>query len=169
MNVDRKNVQAMEQEGISKVKYYFEQVAGSVLAIMLPVSLLLFIFPQEALKLIGGRDYLGAGLILRIAVVVGMVRPLTFLFGSVMDSIGKPQMNFYINLGLLIISFLLHAFFIVQYGGMGAAYALPIQYGITLVVMYIALRKTIGFQASAIISSFQQTYNRLRKIAKSKG
>jgi lipopolysaccharide exporter len=163
-----KNVQAMEEEGITKVKYYFEQVAGSVLAIMLPVSLLLFIFPQEALKIIGGRDYLGASLILRISVIVGMIRPLTFLFGSVMDSIGKPQMNFYINLGLLVISFLLHTFFILQFGGIGAAYALPIQYGITMIVMYITLRKTIGFKGSAVINSFQQTYNRLRKFAKSK-
>jgi O-antigen/teichoic acid export membrane protein len=163
-----KNVQAMEQEGIPKVKYYFEQVAGSVLAIMFPVSLLLFIFPQEALKLIGGKEYLAAGLILRISVVVGMIRPLTFLFGSVMDSIGKPQMNFYINLSLLITSFLLHTFFILQFGGIGAAYALPVQYAITMVVMYITLRNTIGFRIGAVLAAFRQTYHRLRKMAKSK-
>ena len=97
-----------------------------------------------------------------------MIRPLTFLFGSVMDSIGKPQMNFYINLSLLITSFLIHTFFILQFGGIGAAYALPVQYAITMIVMYVTLRNTIGFRIGAVLASFRKTYHKLRKLAKSK-
>jgi O-antigen/teichoic acid export membrane protein len=162
-----KNVQVLEQEGIHKVKYYFEQVAGAVIAIMLPVSLILFLFPQQVLKIIGGKEYESASVILRIAVIVGIVRPLTYLFGSLMDSIGKPQLNFYINLGLLVISFLLNTFFILQFGGNGAAFALPVQYGITLIIMYMALKRTIGFEVDAVLKSFKQTYKRIKAIVKS--
>jgi len=163
-----KNVQTMEQEGLQKVKYYFEQVAGSVLAIMLPVSLILFLFPHQALRIIGGKEYEAAEIILRISVVVGMIRPLTYLFGTMMDSIGKPQLNFYINLGLLVSSFLLNTFFILQFGGNGAAFALPVQYGITLIIMYLALKRTIGFEAGAVLKSFQQTYSRIKTIVNPK-
>ena len=163
-----RNVQAMQEEGVSKVKYYFEKVAAAVLAIILPISLLLFIFPGQALRVIGGAEYENAKSILRISVIVGVIRPLTYLFGSVMDSIGKPQTNFYVNLLLLISSFLLNSLFIRQFGGMGAAYALPIQYLLTLGCMYQVLRRTMGFDGKGVFKSLISTYPRLIRIFQKK-
>lgn len=159
-----KNVQALEQEGIGKVRYYFEQVSGTVLAIMLPVSLVLFLFPSAALQIIGGGNYEPAAGILRISLIVGMIRPFTYLFGSLMDSIGRPRQNFYVNLFLLFTSFFLNALFITDFRGMGAAYAMPFQYAITLIVMYTMLRRTIGFRPRGVWEGFRRSYSRALSV-----
>lgn len=156
-----KQVQVLEEEGLSKVRYYFEQVTGAVIAIMLPISLLLFAFPIPVLSLIGGGNYEPAALILRISVLVGMVRPISYQFGALLDSIGRPDRNYYLNLLLLVSSFLLYYSFIKIWGGMGAAYAMPVQYGLTLILMFVVLKRTIGLDLRNISRAFVGTYRRL--------
>lgn len=156
-----KQVQVLEDEGLSKVRHYFEQVTGAVIAIMLPISLLLFFFPVPVLTLIGGGHYEPAALILRISVLVGMVRPVSYQFGALLDSIGRPDRNFYLNLLLLGSSFILYYVFIKTWGGMGAAYAMPLQYGLTLLLMFSVLKRTTGLNTANIWKAFLGTYRRL--------
>ncbi len=40
-----KNVQTLETEGLGKVKYYFERMIGTIMAIVVPISLFILLFP----------------------------------------------------------------------------------------------------------------------------
>jgi O-antigen/teichoic acid export membrane protein len=49
-----KNVEALENEGMEKVKYYFEQVTGTIIAFIVPLSLIIFFFPKLIIYIIAG-------------------------------------------------------------------------------------------------------------------
>src|SRR5690606_8738004 len=52
-----KTVRTIEQEGLAKVKRHFELMAGSLLAILVPVSLLIMVFPRVILHIVAGPAY----------------------------------------------------------------------------------------------------------------
>src|SRR5688572_4099546 len=85
-----KNVQALELEGMDKVKYYFERMVASVISIVLPVSLVIMLIPKFTLLVIAGPQYLEAANILRIVMLIATLRPFFYQFGTTMDAIGKP-------------------------------------------------------------------------------
>ncbi len=118
-----KNVEAIENDGIEKVKEYFEQVVATILAFIVPVSLAIFILPGVVIDIIAGDKYEPAVSILQITILFSIVRPLSYQFGSTLDAIGRPDINFMANAGLFIINLLLTLVFVKIFGGMGAAYA----------------------------------------------
>src|SRR5688500_17569714 len=119
-----KNVEALETEGHQKVKHYFEEVAGSIIAFIFPVSLFVFLFPKFIIYIIAGPDYYPAIAILQLTILFGMVRPLSYQFGSTLDAVGKPDINFIANTLLMLFNFFLTYLFLTLFGGMGAAYAI---------------------------------------------
>ncbi len=153
-----KNVEAVEDHGLEKVKYYFERMAGSILAIMLPISLVILLMPKLVLMIIGGKDYYPAAPLLQLALVFGWVRPISYQFGSVMDAIGKPQLNFRVNLLFFIVSLVLHLVFITGFGGIGGAIALACVYMLLLIVMMVLLKKHIGIEPRNIIKETKAFY-----------
>jgi O-antigen/teichoic acid export membrane protein len=153
-----KNVSSLQETGLEKVTYQFERVAASILAIMIPLSILILVFPKQVLFIIGGKDYFPAALILQLSMLFGWVRPLSYQFSSVMDAIGKPQVNFYMNLGFLVISLFLHYGMIKLTGGMGAAIAQSILNLMMIWFMSQYLRKYLGTRNRSIIQYVWITY-----------
>jgi O-antigen/teichoic acid export membrane protein len=146
-----KNVEVLETEGIEKVKYYFEQVTGTIIAFILPLSLLIFLLPKLVIYIVAGPEYYPAIAILQLTILFSMVRPLSYQFGSTLDAIGKPAINFTVNVALMIINFALTIFFLKLYGGIGAAYSTIVYYSLTMIVMLITLKKYINIEAGNII------------------
>ena len=64
-----KNAQASGIAGNEKVKYYFERMCGTLLALVIPVSLLVFIFPKIIITIIAGKSYLAAVPILQVTIL----------------------------------------------------------------------------------------------------
>ncbi len=145
-----KNVAAHEDQGIEKVKFYFEQVTGTILAFILPVSLLIFLLPRVVIFVIAGPQYYPAAAILQLTILFSMVRPLSYQFGSTLDAIGKPQVNFWANALLMAINLLLTSFFLHWFGGIGAAYATMIYYSLSFIVMLVILKKYISIEPKNI-------------------
>jgi O-antigen/teichoic acid export membrane protein len=146
-----KNVEALEKEGPAKVKYYFEQVTGTILAFIVPLSLFVFIFPRLIIYIIAGSDYYPAIPILQLTILFSMVRPLSYQFGSTLDAVGKPEINFLANTFLMLLNFFLTYFFLKLYGGIGAAYATVIYYLVSLSLMIFVLKKYIDIDARNIL------------------
>ncbi len=163
-----KNVSALQEKGLGKVTYQFERVAASILAIMIPLSIMILLFPKQVLYVIGGKDYYPAILILQVSMVLGWVRPLSYQFSSVMDAIGKPQVNFYMNLGFLFISLLLHYIMIKLTGGIGAALALSILNLLMIIFMSAYLHKYLGTSNRSILRYIGITYRDGWKILSGK-
>jgi lipopolysaccharide exporter len=161
-----KNVEALEKEGMEKVKYYFEQVTGTILAFIVPLSLFIFIFPKFIIYIVAGPEYYPAIVLLQLTILFSMVRPLSYQFGSTLDAIGKPAINFTVNVMLMIVNLILTILFLRMYGGIGAAYATIIYYSVSLVVMLVILKKYINIEAGNILRFSLKRYRDLLGKAK---
>lgn len=162
-----KNVETVKEEGLEKVRYFFERMAGSIIAIMIPLTLVILFLPKLVLLIIGGRDYFPAASILQLALIFGWVRPVSYQFGSVMDAIGKPQLNFKVNFVFFCISLVLHIVFISSIGGLGGAIAIAILYVLMFVTMMILLKKHIGVSPLGILQSTRKAYTQFFSMIRS--
>jgi lipopolysaccharide exporter len=163
-----KNVETLENEGIGKVKYYFEKMVGTLLAIIIPISFFIFLFPKLIIYILATSDYYGAIPILQIMIVFGMVRPLSYQFGSTLDAIGKPNVNFWANFFFMATQLLLTYIMLRLYGGMGAAYAVAINSIITFFIMIAILKKYIDVELRNIIryiwAAYGHAYRMIKKV-----
>ena len=162
-----KNVQALAMEGMDKVKYYFERMVGSIISIILPASLLIMLLPKFTLMVIAGPQYLEAANILRIVMLIAILRPFFYQFGTTMDAIGKPQLNFWYNLLLMGINFSLTYLGLYWLGRDGAAWALVLHHIISLAIVYQVLKKHVNIQmrnvAMYAISNYKHAFELLKK------
>ena len=158
-----KNVEAHEKAGMEKVKYYFEQIIGTILVFIIPLSLLIFIFPKPVIFVIAGPRYYPAIFILHLTILFSVVRPLSYQFGSTLDAIGKPHINFWANALLMVTNLLLTYMFIRTYGAIGAAYGSMVYYTLSFVVMLLILKKFIRIELRNILgyglSRYRDLYN----------
>jgi lipopolysaccharide exporter len=159
-----KNVEALENEGMQKVKYYFEQVTGTILAFIVPLSLFIFLLPKLIIHIVAGPEYYPAIVLLQLTILFSMVRPLSYQFGSTLDAIGKPAINFTVNVLLMFVNLVLTIVFLRIYGGIGAAYATIIYYSISFIVMMLILKRYINIEAKNIMRFSFQRYGDLLKL-----
>jgi O-antigen/teichoic acid export membrane protein len=161
-----KNVEAHENHGIEKVKYYFEQIIGTIVAFVVPASLFIFCFPRLVIYVIAGPQYYPAAVILQLTILFSMVRPLSYQFGSTLDAIGKPHINFWVNAVLMAVNLLLTYVFLNAYGGIGAAYATMIYYSLSFLIMLFILKKYIRIKLKNIMryawARYSDLYDYLR-------
>lgn len=163
-----KNALALSVEGPVKVKYYFEKMVGILTALMIPVSLAICFLPELVIRLIAGPAYLQAVPILQITMAFAFLKPFYGQFGFTMDSIGKPQVNFWVNGICLVLSLSATFFSIYYFGGMmGAVYANVFTLITGCLIFYFILRKHLGIELSNIIrfcfSSYVEMFNLVRK------
>jgi lipopolysaccharide exporter len=162
-----KNSQASGTEGIEKVKYYFERMCGTLLALVIPISLFVFIFPKFIITIIAGKSYLAAVPILQVTILASTLRPIFNQFGTTMDAIGKPRINFLVNTLSLVIN-IVSIYFCIRFSGdeMGAAYGTVVSYILTFTVIYFTLRKSLNVDLRNIFSYILVAYKDLFKQAK---
>jgi lipopolysaccharide exporter len=163
-----KNVEAHESEGLEKVKYYFEQVTGTIVAFIVPLSLVIFLLPKLIIYIVAGEEYYPAIPILQITILFSMVRPLSYQFGSTLDAIGKPEVNFLANTLLMFFNFFLMYFFLKRFGGIGGAYAIVVYYVTSFVVMMLLLKKYINIDVRNILKVARERYRGLAGLLKIK-
>lgn len=113
----------METDGEGAIKYLFEKSVGTVLAILLPGLLFLYLFSDLVIYLIAGEKYSDTIPLLHVTLLYCLLIPYGRQFGTVISSIGKPKISFQIVLITAITNLVLNYFFIRTFGLMGAAYA----------------------------------------------
>lgn len=169
-----KNVETLETDGLGKVKYYFERMIGTIMAIVVPISLFIFVFPKFVILIIAGKQYYetDAVLILQIAIIANLIRPLGYHFGSTLDAIGKPRINFYSSCSLMTVSVVVTYLGLHYFGGLGAAYALVVYNFISLVVMIAVLKKYIHLEIRNIpkymVACYRDIFGLIGKMRKPK-
>ncbi|MEP7257908.1 MAG: oligosaccharide flippase family protein [Flavitalea sp.] len=156
-----KNVEALETQGIEKVKYYFEQMVATILALIIPISIFIFIFPRLIIFVIAGVDYYPAVSILQITILFSIVRPLSYQFGSTLDAIGKPNINFWANGALMMLNLIMTYAALKWFGGIGAAYAIAAYYSLSFIAMILILKKYIRLELKNIFHFCIRKYSDL--------
>lgn len=162
-----KNVESFESDGLAKVKYHFERMIATILALIVPASLFIFIFPKFVIHVLAGADYYAVVPILQMTILFSVTRPIGYLFGSTLDSIGKPRINFLVSLVYMLISLAVNYFCLRQYGGIGAAYATMINGVVGMSLMIGILRRYIHLELKNIYLYWIKVYQDIfRMLAK---
>ncbi|MFI5151876.1 MAG: flippase [Chitinophagales bacterium] len=112
-----------ESQGNEAVKYLYEKSVGTILALLVPSLLLLFLLPGLVVHIIAGYQYPEAIPIVRVIVLCALINPFMRMFGPVLDSVGKPKINFLIVFIFTFINLPLNYVFIKIFGIIGAVYA----------------------------------------------
>jgi lipopolysaccharide exporter len=100
----------------------YERSVGLLVAMILPVAILCLIFAKWIIIIIAGEDYIEAAPILQIIILATLIQPYIRQFGTTMDSIGKPKINFYLLVFIAVINIGTNYFFISTFGLIGAAF-----------------------------------------------
>ncbi|MCB0517403.1 MAG: flippase [Lewinellaceae bacterium] len=129
------------QDGNGAVKKLYEKAVGAILAFMVPCIIGVLLFADWIILLVAGKEYAEAANILRITILFGLFMPYAVQFGTVLDSIGKPRINFIYTIGSLALTAVLNFVFINKYGAFGAAIGTLSAYAVTFVFMQAFLRK----------------------------
>ena len=85
--------------------------------------------------------------ILRVTIFYGVFMAFAMQFGTILDSIGKPKLNFYITLLGAVINLSFNFIFIKWLGLYGAAYGSLTAMTIMFIIMQIILNRLLGIKA----------------------
>jgi len=136
----------IETHGKEAVTYLYERSVGLLVAMILPVAIFCLIFSKWIIIIIAGKEYLDAAPILQIIILATLIQPYIRQFGTTMDSIGKPKINFYLLVFIAIINIGTNYFFISTMGLIGAAFGTFTALLIFLVISQIILNKELNIK-----------------------
>lgn len=112
-----------ETEGATALKYLYEKSVGSILAILIPALLFIYIFADPIILFVASDKYSDAIPLLKITLLYSFFIPFSRQTGTILESVGKTKLNFYLVLFTGIFNVALNFSFISKWGVMGAAYA----------------------------------------------
>jgi len=131
----------METTGRTALKDLYEKAVGLILALIIPVSFIILLVPKLLLLLAAGEKYLDAVPILQITIFYTLIAPFTRQFGTIIDSMGNPRLNFYFIMGSALLNIFLNYIFITNFGLLGAAYGTLTTYLAMFIFTQIVLNR----------------------------
>ena len=138
-----KTAERIKTDGEKAVKYLYERSVGLMLALIIPIIILGFIFADYIMLFIAGREYLDVVPVFRVTIFLSILKPFDRQSGVFLDAIGKPNINFITVAIGLVISMILTFVGIKMFGIIGAAYAALISLFISVFYTHIILAKLL--------------------------
>ncbi len=136
----------MQSEGPAAVKYLYEKSVGILIAIMLPAMIFVLVFPKFIIQVIAGDNYLDTVPILQVTIIYSFFVPYARQFGTVLDSIGKPKVNFYFVIFGACLTALFNYLYISRFGLIGAVYGTLTTYAIVFTLNQIILKRLMDIR-----------------------
>jgi len=157
----------MKESGDKGVQDVYVKSVSVILAMMLPAIIPLYLFSVLIIEIIFGKDNLAAALILRVTIFFTLIIPFNRQFGTVMDALKRPKINFYLLVLMGLLNVVFNYIFITWYGAIGAAYGTLISYIIIFIVNQIILSKIYSINTlkvfPAIIEWYKMGWNMVQK------
>jgi lipopolysaccharide exporter len=142
-------------EGEAGAKYLYEKSVGVLMALIVPVVLFILLFADVIVYIIGSEKYASSAPILRLTIFYGIFMAFATQFGTILDSVGKPKLNFYITTLGAVVNLTFNYIFITKFGLYGAAYGSLIAMTTMFIIMQIALYRLFNVQ---ILNTFQYMF-----------
>lgn len=161
-----KIVLAYHENGIERVKSYYEKSVSATLSFLLPVNIVLWLFAETVIILIAGDKYLDAIPLLRITLITSFIIPFVKQFGVVMDSIKKPHVNTKFVLFLVLVNVIFNFILIHNLGVKGAAIGTFLGVFSGFIVCSIYLYKNINVSIRYILLQIFSNYAKAWRIFK---
>lgn len=111
------------QKKYSVINELSKQVGKWIFILILPVFMIIFLFPGTIINLFFGSEYLPAVNVLRILSIGGMFSSFTFLLIDLVSMAGKSKLIFFNMVVCSILNLILDIFLVKKFGIEGAAIA----------------------------------------------
>jgi len=130
-------------QGTDAGKYLYEKSVGTIVAILIPVVVFVFCFPEFVVRIVAGSNYIDAVPLVHFVILTCLFSPFDRFFGVIMDSIGRAKLNFIIILFFISLALVLNYFLIGRFGIMGCIYGTLISDMIVFTVRQVLLYKIL--------------------------
>jgi lipopolysaccharide exporter len=130
----------------SELKDMYERSVAIIFLFVLPIVVTVLIFPEVFIIIIGGYKYLEAVNYLRVTILFALFVPFMRQSGTILDSMGKPKINFYLTIIAAVVNVISNLLFIHFLGPIGAAYATLVSYSVILIVNQVYIRSYLGIE-----------------------
>lgn len=133
----------MKEEGKTAVKRVYEKSVAVILTLLLPFLLFIFVFAEQIIHFMAKAEYAEAVPVLRVTILFGLFIPYAVQFGTIMDSMGKPKLNFRLTLVMATMNLILNYVFIQRFGIIGAAYGTLLAWAIVFIIGQVILYRLL--------------------------
>lgn len=127
------------------VRKLIQQVIKWIYLINIPLFVFLFLFPEQGVYILFGKEYLEAAAIIKILSIGALFLNLVNLSTSLMSIKGKTKLVLFNSLIFTVLNLALNFLLIPKYGMAGAAYATVIAAAVFCLCFLIQIRKEYGF------------------------
>jgi O-antigen/teichoic acid export membrane protein len=130
-----------EEHGSNAVKYLYEKSVGVILAMLIPSLLALYICSYFVVDVIAGKVYEDTVPLIQITILTCILNPFNRMFGTILDSTGRPNINFGITCLFMTTNIVLTYILVRSQGIMGAAWAILLSDILFFIIIQSILRK----------------------------
>jgi lipopolysaccharide exporter len=139
-----------------------------ILAMMLPGIIPLYLFSDLIIEIIFGLNYIEAAPILRVTIFFTLLIPFNRQFGTVMDALKRPKVNFYLLVMMATLNVIFNYFFLKKFGTIGAAYGTLLSYIIIFILNQIILHRMYGINTYKVFPAILDWYRTAWKMFRNK-
>jgi O-antigen/teichoic acid export membrane protein len=143
--------QQMKDRGNEGVRDVYLKSVSLILALMIPFVLPLYIFSDFIIMTIFGSQYMEAAAILRVTIFYSLITPFNRQFGTVMDALKKPKINFYLLVMVACLNVIFNYIFLMRFGLIGSACGTLLSYCVVFTANQIILHRMFEINTLKVI------------------
>ncbi len=140
----------------SRIKYYYEKTVGASLCVVLPLVIFVLLFPKAIIYVLAGPQYYDAIPYLQLISLTSITLAYLKQYGVIIDSIGKPALNWVTTTIIAVIQVCFLYFFIKRFQFIGAGYALLASHFIGFIITQLILYRQFGIN---FLNAFKYAFN----------
>jgi lipopolysaccharide exporter len=150
--------QKMKEQGVAGVRDIYYKSVSCILAVMLPALIPLYFLSDLIVTLIFGPQYIEASPILRVTLFYSLIIPFNRQFGTLMDGLKHPKINFYLLVIAAVLNVVFNFLFLHWFGLIGSAYATLLAYLIVFTLNQIVLFRMFQINTLKVIEGIPEWY-----------
>lgn len=158
----------IKEQGLAGLQDIYLKSVSLILAVMIPIVIPLYFFSDWIVLTIFGSAYMEASPILKVTIFYTLIIPFNRQFGTVMDAIKTPKINFYLLLVMMVINVGFNYLLIDYYGVIGAAYGTLFSFLIIFIVNQLILYKRFRINVFLIPKQILLWYSTVIDLVKSR-
>lgn len=154
----------MKEGGNEGVEDVYVKSVSVILAMMIPFLVPLYIFSDYIIEIIFTSNYMEAAPILRVTLFFTLIIPFNRQFGTVMDALKRPKINFYLLVMMGVLNVIMNYFFLRSYGPIGAAYGTLLSYIVIFILNQVILYRIYRIDTFKVIPAIFHWYKTIWNI-----
>jgi lipopolysaccharide exporter len=162
------SAKAATESGPEGIKYLYERSVAAILAFILPFVCICFVFAEPIVVLLAGENYRESAGVLRLTALFSLFLPFAVQFGTILDSTGKPHINFRYNACVALLNLCLAYVMVQKLGLYGGAVAALITYTVSFVFMQRLLKQQYQISATSVFKQVPLMYKQVWQTLQTK-